>query len=337
MDPWNAVQTNIPLENNEVVFQEISAWRENTDSPFTGQVLCHLPRVNSEPSIRLIQVRDQKQARDWSLALISQGIESTLYEDEETGSCALAVEASRCGEALRVLKLYHVENRAWGLRQDLPGTRLSFDWTCLGWAVLMIFFHYLASASGSRVDAAGMMDKTAVLAGQWWRLFTALTLHADGGHLLSNLATGILFLGLVMARHGAGVGLLGAWMAGALANLAAMLVYPEPYRSLGASGMVLAMLGILTVTGAREAFARQPGWRALIGSLGAGAMLFTLTGSSPKSDLVVHLGGFAFGLVAGFVLENRHRQIEERSWLQSIAAMAFFVCLISTWMLALAV
>lgn len=299
--------------------------------------MCHRPRVDSEKSTRLIQVRDQKQAREWSLALISQGIESTLYEDEETGSYALAVEAIRCGEALKVLKLYHVENRGWGLRQDLPGTRLSFDWTCLGWAVLTIFFHYLASAGGSRMDAAGMMDKAAVLAGQWWRLFTAMTLHADSGHLLSNLATGILFLGLVMARHGAGVGMLGAWTAGAVANVAAMFVYPDPYRSLGASGMVLAMLGILTVTGAREAIEKRPGWKAMIGSLGAGAMLFALTGSSPRSDLVVHLGGFVFGLGAGFVLERWHRQIEEQSWIQTIAAIVFFVSLISTWMLALAI
>lgn len=280
-------------------------------------------------------MRDQKQAREWSLALISQGIESTLFQDDDTGSFALEVDAARCGEALQVLKQYHVENRGWGLRKDLPGTRLSFHWGCLGWAVLMVFFYYLQTL-GPRIDEVGVMDKAGVETGQWWRLFTAMTLHADGAHLLSNLVTGVLFLGLVMARHGAGVGLFGAWLAGALANVAAMLIYPDPYRSLGASGMVLAMLGILTVTGIREAISRQPGWRAMLGSLGAGVMLFTLTGSSPTSDLVVHLGGFVFGLVVGVVLEKWQGAIEEQSWLESIGYIMFGVTLLSAWMLALA-
>ena len=38
---------------------------------------------------RLITVRDEKQAREWALALLSQGIESTVIEDGISGALAL--------------------------------------------------------------------------------------------------------------------------------------------------------------------------------------------------------------------------------------------------------
>ena len=97
------------------------------------------------------------------------------------------------------------------------------------------------------------------------------------------------------------------------------------------------MLGILTVTGIREAIDRQPGWRAMLASLGAGVMLFTLTGSNPTSDLVVHLGGFVWGLAVGVMLEKWHRNVEQNPWLQTIGSIVFGVTLLTAWMMALAV
>ena len=58
---------------------------------------------------------------------------------------------------------------------------------------------------------------------------------------------GFLFVGLVMGRYGPGVGLLAVYLAGVGGNLAAWLVYGESHRGLGASGMVMGALGLLTV------------------------------------------------------------------------------------------
>ena len=49
---------------------------------------------------------------------------------------------------------------------------------------------------------------------------------------------GVVFLGLAMARFGA-VTALAAFLSGTLANLTAMMLRPEPYVGLGASGMVM--------------------------------------------------------------------------------------------------
>lgn len=291
--------------------------------------------MESAANTRLISVRDAQQARDWALALMSQGIESTVIEDENAGVVALEVAAAQCGAALRVLKQYHVENRGWGMRRELPVVHLSFNWACLGWAAIMILIHSLATLPGSRMVAAGVLATSVLTAHEWWRLLTAMTLHNDPGHLASNLVTGILLLGLSMARYGVGWGLLGPWLAGALANLSALFIYGAGYQSLGASGMVLAALGILTVAGMSEALRQRPGWKPMLATLSAGLMLFVLTGSNPASDLVVHLGGFGFGLAVGGVLEFllvAHRG----NRLQSLALTACLASAALAWLLALA-
>lgn len=287
-------------------------------------------------SNRLIVVRDAQQAREWALALMSQGIPSTLVEDGHSGALALEVEATQTSAALRILKQYHVENRGWGLRQELPVVHLSFHWACLGWAAALVLVHYLTALPRSPMVEAGVLAQTVRSADEWWRLFTAVTLHRDIAHLASNLVSGTLLLGLGMARHGVGPGLLGPWLAAVLANLAALFVYGPDYRSLGASGMVLAALGVLTITGAREAFRRQPGWKPLFATLSAGLMIFVLTGSNPASDLVVHLGGFVFGLGAGLVLEWLHPSNERHSWRQACAFLLVVISALAAWFRALA-
>src|SRR5690606_10506314 len=58
-------------------------------------------------------------------------------------------------------------------------------------AVLMLFAIFTEqSFLGVDWRRAGVLVAGAVLDGEWWRAATALTLHADTGHLASNLAFG---------------------------------------------------------------------------------------------------------------------------------------------------
>lgn len=267
--------------------------------------------------------------------MLSQGIESTVIEDDVSEVVALEVDAVQCGRALRVLKLYHVENRGWGLRNELPVVHLSFNWACVGWAAFLIFIHFLTTLPGSRMTEAGVLAQS-VRQGEWWRLFTAITLHHDVGHLASNLVTGTLLVGLCMARYGAGLGLFAPWCAAALANGAALMIYGAGYQSLGASGMVLAALGVLTISGGLEAVRHQPGWKPLVATLSAGIMLFVLTGSNPASDVVVHFGGFVFGMVLGRLLEFIRPSLRQRKELQAVGALLAIATTAAAWLFALA-
>ena len=130
----------------------------------------------------------------------------------------------------------------WPWRQKFH-QQVTFDWGSLAWVFLLGIFFWIG-AEGVDLRSVGLMDSVAVSHGQWWRLFTAVFLHADLAHLAMNASLGLLLLGLTMGRFGTGVGLLAAYLAGAGGNVATWLIFPE-HRSLGASGMVMGCLGLL--------------------------------------------------------------------------------------------
>lgn len=177
------------------------------------------------------------------------------------------------------------------------------------------------------------MDASAVAHGQWWRLFTAIYLHADVAHLAANAGIGFLLLGLTMGRFGTGIGLLAAFIAGAGGNIAALLIYPEGHRSLGASGMVMGCVGLL----AAQSFSisKNPAsWKYTVSGVAGGIMLFALMGLAPGTDVVAHLGGFVSGLVLGIVLTVIPR-LAQNTAANIIAGSAFSLLTILTWRLAL--
>ncbi len=82
---------------------------------------------------------------------------------------------------------------------------------------------------------------------EWWRVVTALTLHADVGHLLSNLAFGAVF-GFLASRALGGRRRVGQYscFGAMMGNGLDAMVMPTEQRSLGASTAVFAALGILS-------------------------------------------------------------------------------------------
>ena len=98
------------------------------------------------------------------------------------------------------------------------------------------------------IGGAGALDTQAVFdRGEWWRLGTALFLHADFGHLISNVLSGMFAFAAVLSTIGRRQGWLLLALASATGNLAiAALNYPGPYLSLGASTAIFAALGLLT-------------------------------------------------------------------------------------------
>ncbi|HEV2391816.1 MAG TPA: rhomboid family intramembrane serine protease [Verrucomicrobiae bacterium] len=247
-----------------------------------------------------IAARSRRQAMDWSLVLISQGIESTIEHSPETGAWELVVPEPDNEKAVEAIRLYEFENRRWGWRQDLFQGRVLFDWASLAWVFLICVFYWL-DAQVRDLRSVGVMQGVAVSHGQWWRLFTSIWLHADPAHLAGNAIFGFTLLGLAMARYGTGIGLLGAYLAGVAGNGLVWLLSPGP-GSLGASGMVMGALGLL----AAQSFRHGPkdvhsAKYAVIGLIG-GVLLFVLLGFGPETDIRAHFGGFVAGTVFGALL-----------------------------------
>ncbi len=282
-----------------------------------------------------IPVKDRRQAMDWSLALASQGIAATIMHDAERDAWSLGVEAPDRERAIATLKRYHVENKGWHWEQPLPWTGMLFHWGSVLWCAWLAFVHGLYVNGAERLRTQGIMDGVLVNHGEWWRLFTAQMLHGDGSHLSSNLVSGLVLFGLVMARFGAGLGLCAAALAGSCGFLTGWLVYPQDYRALGASGMVTGALGLLAAESLRQWRAGAVGKRTAWAALAAGAMLFLLIGSDPASDLVAHAGGFAGGCMLGALLGQVPERILNEPKVKLLAMAVFLSGVAMVWAIAL--
>lgn len=267
---------------------------------------------------------------DWSLVLASQAIESIIEPATDGGQWELLVKPHEYEHALRSIQQYRLENRGWPWRQQVLQRGVFFDWGSLAWAALVVLFYWLDVNAGLR--SAGMMNSAEVSHGQWWRLFTAVWLHADLAHLASNTSIGFVLLGLAMGRYGTGLGLLAAYLAGASGNLAGLLLDPQ-HLSVGASGMVSGCLGLL----AAQSIAFWPHSsrpiRYLLTGIAAGTMLFILMGLDPKTDVLAHAGGFISGLIFGALLSLRN--LSTRSAAQVFSGAIFTLLVTLPWYLAM--
>ena len=274
---------------------------------------------------------------DWSLVLVSQGIEPLIERDPEAGRWLLVVNEPDYPRAVDALRRYQAENRAPRWRHTLPGVGLIFDLRSLGCLLFLgLLFAVEATGHGSLRDP-GLMDNRLVHAGQWWRLFTAVTLHADVSHLAANLSTGFLMLGLAMGAYGYGVGLLLSYLAGVGGFLAGLVFLPETHRSLGASGMVLGALGVLAAQWiALMRHGITPKQIAARGIL-SGCLLLALLGLSPRenTDVLAHVAGFLSGLLLGAALAFCPQRLAQGPWPNRLALALTLALVLGPWWLAL--
>jgi rhomboid protease GluP len=282
--------------------------------------------------IREIPARSKKQVMDWSLVLASQGIEAAIHHAADGWRLVVSVEDYE--RALEHLRLYKMENRRWQWQRTFPGAGLSFHAASVLWSLMMAAFYYIDTQMNA-IRPAGMMDSAKVLAGEWWRLFTAVTLHADAGHLVANATTGFLFLGVAMAHYGPGTALLAAFLAGAGGNVTGLLIYPEPHRGLGASGMVMGALGLLTVQSLAWLKSHPRPRQLLLRALGAGVLILVLFGFSPGTDIIAHVGGFVFGAIFGVLLHLLPRRWADQTRSDQFALVLLAGLVMYTWYRAL--
>ena len=300
---------------------------------------------------------------EWGLVLISQGIPAVIEREDRPDrpdradpdpqnqgrlsrsdrgrprTWRLRVEPEVLERARQVIREYRHENRRfeWQRAAASEADRdrsLSWNPAVLLWVVVLCLLHALLSPA---LRSAAWVDVGSVRqGGQWWRLFTATWLHADVAHLASNVGTGALTLGLAMGRHGPGTALCLSLMAGAAANIPGMLLREPTARALGASGVVMASLGLLAghavIWWRLSRYASKPVWI----SLGAAGFLFLSLGVDPASDVLAHAGGFVGGILLGALAAWFRWGRFEKLWALAFAVLALGPWL-WPWLLALAV
>jgi membrane associated rhomboid family serine protease len=146
--------------------------------------------------------------------------------------------------------------------------------------------------------------------GEWWRIFTALFLHANWLHLTMNGA-GLWIFGTAVEKT------MGRWrllmvflLAGAFGNLASAFVAHYDV-AIGASGGIFGVIGAFAVAVWRL---RSPMYHALRRRLLVVLALmvatdFTIGGLEPQVDNLAHVGGFVAGILIALVLYRRREQV----------------------------
>ena len=184
--------------------------------------------------------------------------------------------------------------------------------------------------------SAGVLDKGFLDRGEWWRVLTALTLHGDMLHLLSNLAFGALF-GYPAARlFGPGIAWLLILLGGGLAYGIDALLHPPEHYLLGASTAVFTALGLIAAYGWRRHLRDWTPWMRNASPLIAGLALLAFTGTGGENtDILAHLAGFAVGAGLGAVCARLPMPAPGRTGAQWAAGITAIILLVVAWTLAL--
>ncbi len=282
--------------------------------------------MSADPPVTVFRARRRRACEERQLVLLAVGVVAELVPAE--GEFLVQVDAQDAVYAARHLAQYESENRPPPPPPPPPRLHTHAWIGCLLYVVTLVG---VADAVGNgvvRLDAfdLGTLDCARVQAGEWWRAWTALTLHLDGPHLAANLGAGVWFGYLAARQLGGGTAWFLTVSAAALANLAEGLTGPPGHSAVGASTAVFAALGLMSAYSWRERFSLPQRWGRRWSPLIAGVILLGWTGSAGEgTDLVAHLAGFAAGALSGVAAATgTSRRWLERipQWLTGIAALA---------------
>ncbi len=239
----------------------------------------------------------------WSLVLHAADIDHGLRHGQ--AGWELLVSEEDISRATEELRLFSEGNRNWpperAIRSERDGIVENSPPVLPVIGGLVVFYAITGGwESHSHWFASGSLDRVRVMNdGQWWRLITALTLHADSAHLLGNVFFGGLLVYSLCRHLGSGIAWFSVLLTGVLANAVNVFFHDDLYQSIGFSTAVFGMVGILSGMRLR----RIGGWQEVVLALGSAASLLALMGSSgERTDLGAHFWGVGIGLLVGMTL-----------------------------------
>jgi rhomboid protease GluP len=174
-------------------------------------------------------------------------------------------------------------------------------------ACLLVFGLMVASGVSASVPTGhqlvqwGSNISDLTLHGQPWRLFTCLFVHAGLSHLLLNMFS-LWLLGLLVEDRVGPVRLLLVYLAcGVGGGLASLWWHSDGINSVGASGAIFGLYGLLLVLlVGKKLVLDKSDRRAMLGLVLYLVLSNLLSGITGNIDNAAHLGGLATGLfIAG--------------------------------------
>ncbi len=281
---------------------------------------------------------DRSHLEACSLVLSARGIAHTVTI-EESGTIAIQVEEDSWQQANAEISAYLEENRDWPppptIVDEVPMFRLMGVMVsgCLG------IIHGLSGPWHPEAPwfRQGAGDAAAILQqGEYYRLVTALTLHADDVHLMSNCLLGAVIVHYFLGLTGNGLGLCLILVTATTANWLNVVAHGSAHHFVGFSTALFATIGLLCTMG--YALKRRHLARHLFMPLMAALALLAFLGSQGEhTDLGSHFFGLFCGRAAGNVARlPGFARLRASLSVQIVLSLAFFLIFAGAWALALA-
>ncbi len=281
----------------------------------------------------------EHRLRLWALVLEARDI--PFHAEQKDQGWQVLVPDEYLLAARNELYLFEKENRAWPPPKMQPRPLMENWLANLSVLILLATFYNITrldiSLPGHQVidwHAAGNAHAAKILAGEWWRLVTALTLHSNVEHLLANLAIGGFFIIFLCRELGSGLAWSLILLSGILGNLANALLQQPQHMSIGASTAVFGTVGIIAaINMLHHRHTLQKRW--LLPIAAALSLLAILGTEGENTDLGAHLFGFISGTVLGLASEALFgRHLPPGKLINALLAFISTAIVLSAWAMA---
>lgn len=293
------------------------------------------PRQSGQREVRT--TRSAARADEWALVLAAEGLTAAI--ERNPAGLAICVPAQDHARASAALASYEAENPHDEEPVSAPIERIGDvdQIVAVIFSTALVCFFALTGPVDLEVSwfAAGSGDAGKILAGEFARTVTALSLHADIEHVLANALFGGLFLAAACAGFGPGLAFTLTLLAGAGGNLVNAIFQGPDHTSIGASTAVFGTVGLLAGRGlAQRIRTGKRGLRRWV-PIAAGLALFAMFGMGARSDVWAHLFGFLAGGPIG-TLATLAGPAAPRPSIQLALGLAAIASIFLCWRVALA-
>ncbi len=280
---------------------------------------------------------DRGLSETWTLVLSAMGIDHQIVEN--INGFELFVPPDQAEKAQAELENYFQENHNWPsilpAKDDFSPSFYPPSLLLMG--VLFLFFTVTGPWQNKSIWFVGGSGNTEAILErwEWWRLVTALSLHADLTHVLGNCFLGFILIHFFFKMTGNGLGAFSLLFSAVNGNFINVLIKGPGYSFVGFSTANFGLIGMLAMLSYFEKRKYRP-IHFLMPIMAALAFLAMLGSSGERTDLGAHFFGLLCGLVCGRLLASQYLQKLRYSTLFQLLLFLLFLFIISiSWHFAL--
>ncbi len=285
----------------------------------------------------ILTTYDREISQTWTLVLTAVQIPHRLICEDD--AILLLVPAYLKERALYEIETYFSENENWPMQEDpesesesgiqpptllLIGTLALFYGVTGPWNERSEWFFHGAGNS-----------EAIIIQHEWYRLVTALTLHADVVHLMGNCFLGGFLIHFFCRLQGTGLGIFAMLLAAVAGNWINVVLHGPGHHFVGFSTAVFAVIGMLSMVSYHRK-KRTIGFHFLMPFMAGAALLAMLGSSGERTDLGAHLFGLLSGLFLGRILcLSKLQQVRSSFYMQLTLFIGSCLLIYISWKLAL--